>query len=166
MLTPRGIAVALAGVGMWGAARFLGSPGLETVAVGLLLLPFIAALFVRWGTRTIHVQRHLSEPRVPPGTRVTVRLDVRHEGAAKPSFLLLEDRLPPSLGRPARVVVAGSARALQHVSYTIVPNARGRYLIGPMAVDRTDAFGLTRRRDSSPLLRGAERKLDGKRRSS
>jgi uncharacterized protein (DUF58 family) len=92
------------------------------------------------------VQRHLSEPRVSPGTRVTVRLDVTHEGAAKPSFLLLEDRLPPSLGRPARVVVAGSARALQHVSYTIVPHARGRYMIGPMAVDRTDAFGLTRRR--------------------
>jgi uncharacterized protein (DUF58 family) len=146
MLTPRGVAVALAAVGMWVAARILGSAGLETVAVGLLLLPFIAALFVRWGTRTIHVQRHLSEPRVSPGSRVTVRLDVTHEGAAKPSFLMLEDRLPPSLGRPARVVVAGSARALQHVSYTIVPNARGRYTIGPMAVDRTDAFGLTRRR--------------------
>jgi uncharacterized protein (DUF58 family) len=146
MLTPRGVAVALSGVGMWVAARILGSPGLETVAVGLLLLPFIATLFVRWGTRTIDVHRHLSEPRVSPGTRVTVRLDVSHEGAAKPSFLLLEDRLPPSLGRPARVVVAGSARALQHVSYTIVPHARGRYAIGPMAVDRTDAFGLTRRR--------------------
>jgi uncharacterized protein (DUF58 family) len=146
MLTPRGVAVALAAVGMWVAARILGSAGLETVAVGLLLLPFIAALFVRWGTRTIHVQRHLSDPRVAPGTRVTVRLDVTHEGAAKPSFLLLEDRLPPSLGRPARVVVAGSARALQHVSYTIVPNARGRYMIGPLAVDRSDAFGLSRRR--------------------
>ena len=146
MLTPRGIAVALAGVGMWVAARILGSPGLETVAIGLLLLPFIAGAFVRWGTRTIHVQRHLSEPRVAPGTRVTVRLDVTHEGPAKPSFLLLEDRLPPVLGRPARVVVAGSARALQRVSYTIVPHARGRYVIGPMAVDRTDAFGLTRRR--------------------
>ena len=146
MLTPRGVAVALSGVGMWVSSRILGSPGLETVSIGLILLPFIATLFVRWGTRTIHVQRHLSEPRVSPGTRVTVRLDVTHEGASKPSFLLLEDRLPPSLGRPARVVVAGSARALQHVSYTIVPHARGRYMIGPMAVDRTDAFGLTRRR--------------------
>jgi uncharacterized protein (DUF58 family) len=146
MLTPRGVAVALSGVGMWVGARILGSPGLETVAVGLLLLPFIAALFVRWGTRTIHVQRHLSEPRVSPSARVTVRLDVTHEGGSRPSFLMLEDRLPPSLGRPARVVVAGSARALQHVSYTIVPHARGRYMIGPMSVDRTDAFGLTRRR--------------------
>src|SRR6476659_5131263 len=146
MLTPRGGAVALSGVGVWVAARILGSPGLETVAIGLLLLPFIAGAFVRWGTRTIHVQRHLSEPRVAPGARVTVRLDVTHEGPAKPSFLLLEDRLPAALGRPARVVVAGSARALQHVSYTIVPHARGRYMIGPMAVDRTDAFGLTRRR--------------------
>ena len=35
MLTPRGISVAVAGVGMWVAARFLGSPGLEIVAIGL-----------------------------------------------------------------------------------------------------------------------------------
>jgi uncharacterized protein (DUF58 family) len=37
-------------------------------------------------------------------------------------------------------------RGTHHVTYTIVPQARGRYGIGPLAIDRTDAFGLTRRR--------------------
>jgi uncharacterized protein (DUF58 family) len=147
MLTPRGISVAIAGVVMWLAARILGSPGLESIAIGLALLPFVAGLFLRWGSRTVTVARHLSEPRVAPGTRVTVRLDVTHHGASTSSFLLLEDRLPPALGRPARLVVTGVApRGTHHVSYSIVPQARGRYAIGPLAIDRTDAFGLTRRR--------------------
>ena len=147
MLTPRGISVAVAGVGMWLAARFLGSAGLESIAIGLALLPFIAGLFLRWGTRTVTAARHLSEPRVAPGTRVTVRLDVSYGGVGTSSFLLLEDRLPPALGRPARLVVTGvGPRGAHHVSYSIVPQARGRYTIGPLAIDRTDAFGLTRHR--------------------
>jgi uncharacterized protein (DUF58 family) len=147
MLTPRGISVAVAGVAMWLTARFLGSAGLESIGIGLLLLPFVAALFLRWGSRSVTVARHLSEPRVAPGTRVTVRLDVAYRGGGTSSFLLLEDRLPPALGRPARLVVTGvGPRGAHHVSYPIVPQARGRYVIGPLSIDRTDAFGLTRRR--------------------
>ena len=141
MLTPRGISVAVAGVAMWLAARFLGSAGLESIGIGLLLLPFIAGLFLRSGARKVTTARHLSEPRVSPGTRVTVRLDVGNGGAGTSSFLLLEDRLPPALGRPARLVVTGvGPRGTHHVSYTIVPQARGRYAIGPLSIDRTDAF--------------------------
>jgi uncharacterized protein (DUF58 family) len=147
MLTPRGVSVAVAGVVMWLTARFLGSPGLESIGIGLLLLPFVAGLFLRWGTRRVTAARHLSEPRVAPGTRVTVRLDVTYGETGTSSFLLLEDRLPPALGRPARLVVTGvGPRGAQHVTYTIVPQARGRYPIGPLSIDRTDAFGLTRRR--------------------
>ena len=147
MLTPRGIAVAIAGVGMWFAARFLGSPGLEVIGVGLALLPFIAGAYLRWSDRPLRVSRHLSEARVAPGTRVTVRLDVENRAATSTSFLLMEDRLPPALGRPARLVVTGvGPRGTQRVSYSIVPQARGRYGIGPLTVDRSDAFGLTRRR--------------------
>ena len=39
MLTRRGMSLAIAGVVMWLAARFLGSPGLEVVAIGLIALP-------------------------------------------------------------------------------------------------------------------------------
>ena len=127
MLTPRGISVAVAGVAMWLAARFLGSPGLEIVAIGLALLPFIAgAVSCAGATSPSPVARHLSEARVPPGTRVTVRLDVSNPAPSTTSFLLLEDRLPPALGRPARLVVTGvGGRGTQRVSYSIVPQARG-----------------------------------------
>ncbi|MEP6757573.1 MAG: DUF58 domain-containing protein [Actinomycetota bacterium] len=146
-LTPRGISVAVAGVLMWLTARFLGSPGLEVIAIGLLALPFIAGANLRWGNRAVSVGRHLSDARVTPGTRVTVRLDVSNPSGGSTSFLLLEDRLPPALGRPARLVVTGvGPRGTQRVSYSIVPQTRGRYGIGPLTVDRTDAFGLTRRR--------------------
>ena len=157
MLTPRGISVAVAGVAMWLAARFLGSPGLEIVAIGLALLPFIAGAYLRWSGQPVSVARHLSEARVPPGTRVTVRLDVSNPAPTSTSFLLLEDRLPPALGRPARLVVTGvGGRGTQRVSYSIVPQARGRYGIGPLTVDRTDAFGLSRNR---VILEGREELL-------
>jgi uncharacterized protein (DUF58 family) len=147
MLTPRGITVAVAGIVMWVCARFLGSSGLEVVAIGLAALPFIAGLFLRWSHRPITATRHLSESRVTPGTRVTVRLEITNPSPATTSFLLLEDRLPPALGRPARLVVTGvGGRGVQRVSYTVLPQLRGHFGIGPLSVDRTDAFGLARRR--------------------
>jgi uncharacterized protein (DUF58 family) len=147
MLTPRGITVAVAGIVMWVSARFLGSPGLEVVAIGLAALPFVAGLFLRWSNRSIAATRHLSESRVTPGTRVTVRLDIANPSPSTTSFLLLEDRLPPALGRPARLVVTGvGGRGTQRVSYTVLPQTRGHFGIGPLVVDRTDAFGLSRRR--------------------
>ena len=44
MLTGRGVAVFVAGLAMWVAARIVGSPGMEVVGVGLAALPFLAAL--------------------------------------------------------------------------------------------------------------------------
>jgi uncharacterized protein (DUF58 family) len=147
MLTPRGITVAVAGIVMWVCARFLGSPGLEVVAIGLAALPFVAGLYLRWSNKPIAATRHLSESRVGPGTRVTVRLEISNPSPATTSFLLLEDRLPPALGRPARLVVTGvGGRGVQRVSYTVLPQLRGHFGIGPLTVDRTDAFGLSRRR--------------------
>ena len=73
---------------------------------------------------------------------MTIRLDVSNPSPSTTSFLLLEDRLPPALGRPARLVVTGvSARGTQRVSYSIVPQARGRYGIGPLTVDRSTRSG-------------------------
>jgi len=147
MLTRRGVSLAITGVVMWLTARFLGSPGLEVVAIGLAVLPFIAAGFLRWSDRPVSATRHLSEARVAPGARVGVSLDVTNRGTASGSFLLLEDRLPQTLGRPARLVVTGvGSRGTQRVSYSVVPQHRGMYGIGPLTVDRTDAFGLSRRR--------------------
>jgi uncharacterized protein (DUF58 family) len=147
MLSPRGVTVAVAGAAMWLVARIIGSPGLEIVAIGLLALPFVAAAFLRWNERRITVRRSLSEARVAPGTRLSVQLDVENRSSAPASFLLLEDRLPSALGRPARLVVAGvPGRRGQRVTYPVLPQGRGRYQIGPLSVDVTDPFGLTRHR--------------------
>ena len=85
--------------------------------------------------------------RVAPGTRVTVQIDVENRSVAATSFLMLEDRLPSVLGRPARMVVSGiPAHGSQQVSYTVLPQTRGRYQLGPLSVDVSDPFALVRQR--------------------
>ena len=147
MLTTRGIAACAAGLAMWLVARLIGSPGLEVVGIGLIALPLIAALSARFGRRRIAIRRRTSDVRVAPGTRVTVTLDIENRSIAPTTFLLVEDQLPPPLGRSARLVVSGIAgRTGQRVAYSVLPQARGRYRLGPLALDVQDAFGLTRRR--------------------
>jgi uncharacterized protein (DUF58 family) len=132
---------------MWFSARLLGSPGMEVVGIGLGLLPFLAAMFVRFTPRRLEIRRRLSETRVAPGTRVHVELEIRNGATVRTPLLLLEDRLPAALGRPARLVVTSiQPRGTQRVSYSLLPQARGRYGIGPLWVDVTDPFGLTRQR--------------------
>ena len=76
-----------------------------------------------------------------------MQLDVENRSAAPTSFLLLEDRQPPTLGRSARLVVSGiPPRGSQRVSYTVLPQTRGRYRLGPLSVDISDPFALTRQR--------------------
>ena len=147
MLTRRGATVLGAGVAMWMAARLVGSPGLEVVGIGLAALPLIAAVFVHRGRQRVELRRRLSDVRVPPGTRVTVSIDVENRSTAPTAVLLIEDRIPPALGRPARLVISGiRGRATQRVSYTVVPQMRGRYPLGPLTVDVSDPFALHRQR--------------------
>ncbi|MGZ5292585.1 MAG: DUF58 domain-containing protein [Actinomycetota bacterium] len=147
MLTGRGVTVVVAGLAMWVAARIVGSAGLEVVGVGLIVLPFFAGLFSRWGRQRISARRRLSDIRVGPGTRVSVHIDVENRSPVPTSVLLLEDRLPPALGRPARLVVTGvPGRSVQRVSYTVLPQVRGRYHLGPLTLDVADPFALTRLR--------------------
>jgi len=141
----RGVLVFAAGLGLWALARITGSSTVHMVAVGLVVLPFAAALFARWSRLRLRVRRRLSDTRVRPGQRVTVDLEVENQSPAPSSFLLIEDQVPQALGRSARLVVAGlRARAKQHVSYTLAPQRRGRYALGPLSIDLSDPFALTR----------------------
>ena len=147
MPSGRGLVVFGAGLAMWVAARVVGSAGMEVVGIGLVALPFLAGLFVRWGRTRLRIRRRLSDVRVTPGTRVTVRLDVENEAPVPSPFLLIEDRLPATLGRPARLVVSGLPGKTSHeVGYTVLPQTRGRYRLGPLTVDVADPFALTRQR--------------------
>ena len=150
MPTGRGWAAFGSGIVLWIAARLMGSPDLHMVAVGVFVLPLLAALFVQWNRLRLDVHRHVSPSRVFPDTPVTVTLTVQNHGPGTLPFLLLEDALPPGLARPARVVVGGvPARNEQLVSYRLVPRVRGQYSLGPTSMWITDPFGLARIRIES-----------------
>ncbi len=145
MLAGRGVAVFVTGLAMWLAARFLGSPSLEVVGIGIAALPLLASYAAKRGARKISVRRRLSDVRISPGSRVTVTLDVENRSPIGTSFLLLEDRLPTPLGRAARLVIGGvRPGAREQATYTLVPQSRGRYLLGPLVVDVSDPFALSR----------------------
>jgi uncharacterized protein (DUF58 family) len=117
------------------------------IAVGLVVLPFAAAGFARWSRQRLRIRRRLSDARVQPGQRVTVELEVENQAATQTSFLLLEDQLPAALGRSARLVIAGlPAKGKQRVSYSLSAQTRGRYTLGPLTVDLSDPFALTKLR--------------------
>ena len=150
MPTRRGWAAFAAGIALWIGARFVGSPDLHMVATGLAILPILAALFVHWSHIRVNAHRHLSSVRAFPGTKVVVSLTIENESRLTAPFLLLEDAIPPSLGRPARLVVTGiPPRNNETVSYSIHCRRRGRYSLGPLSIFITDPFGLARIRIES-----------------
>ena len=63
MPTRRGFAALAAGLGLYIAARFVGSDDLHMVAVGIVALPFLAAAFVQWNRVRLCIHRHLSTVR-------------------------------------------------------------------------------------------------------
>jgi uncharacterized protein (DUF58 family) len=147
MPSGRGVVVFAAGIGLWLGARVAGSPTLHMIAVGLVVLPFAAAGLARWSRQRLRIRRRLSDARVQPGQRVTVELEVENQAATQTSFLLLEDQLPAALGRSARLVIAGlPAKGKQRVSYSLSAQTRGRYTLGPLTVDLSDPFALTKLR--------------------
>jgi uncharacterized protein (DUF58 family) len=147
MPSARGVLVFCSGLGLWVAARLVGSPTIHIVAVGLVLLPLASVLLARRSGQRLAVRRRISDVRVPPGRRVTVDIEIENLSPTSTSFLLVEDGVPPALGAPARLVLPGvPARSRQHVTYAFTPRVRGRFSLGPLTIDASDPFGMTRRR--------------------
>ncbi|MGH2691976.1 MAG: DUF58 domain-containing protein, partial [Actinomycetota bacterium] len=141
MLTGRAWAVLATGALLWLASRVLGAPDLHMAAVGLLALVAFASLLVRFVRHDLTAVRRLSTRRAFPGTRVSVEIEVRNRGRRRTAMLLVEDRLAPSLGAPARAVLGEIRPGVRgHVTYELTPRARGRYGIGPLTVLVSDPF--------------------------
>lgn len=151
MLTGRAWAVLGGGALLWAASRLIGSPDLHMVALALIALVPLAGLLVRATRHDLTATRRLSARRVFPGTRVEVGLEVHNLGRRRTSLLLLEDRLPASLGRSARAAAADvPPDGRRSVSYRLTARGRGRYPIGPLAVWVGDPFDLVRHRIEFP----------------
>jgi uncharacterized protein (DUF58 family) len=147
VLTERAWALLGGGALLWAAARVVGSDDLHILAVGLVALVLLGAVVLRLRHQPLEATRRLSTRRAFPGTRIRVEIEVRNRGRSRTPFLLLEDRLPPQLGTPARLVVPSvAAGGRERVSYEITARRRGRYPVGPLVVSLTDPFDVARRR--------------------
>lgn len=151
MLTRRGMSVLAAGILLWVAARLTGSSDLHMVSLGLLVLPGFAAVFIRWSRHGLRATRRLSQRRVFAGSPLRVAIEVQNTSRSPASLVLLEDRLPASLGRAARAVLGGlRGRQRQTISYTVHCGRRGRFHVGPLVASVTDPFGLAHRKQEFP----------------
>ena len=173
-LTRAGWALLAAGAALYAGGVALGYPELLAVASGALLLLALAAAAVLLRPRLV-VERSFHPARVPVGTPVLCRLRVRNRSRWPSPPLVAVDRLlgsrsgigpaPPrravtsrgngadrgyvtgSLpGEPVELRVAAiSPGGAREVNYPIPTDRRGRWAVGPLALERRDPLGLLRR---------------------
>ena len=125
MLAARSITVFVTGLAMWVAARLLGSPGLEVIAIGIAALPLLAAFAAKRGARHILVRRRLSDVRVTPA-RADRDARPREPFADRDVVPPARGSLPTPLGRAARLVIGAIRGEPMSRQANLVPQSRGR----------------------------------------
>lgn len=142
-LTTRGRSFLAAGLAACACALLLGEMDLMRVGLLLCLLPVLSAFAVGRVRYRLACTRRVEPARVQAGStaEVVVRLD--NVSRLPSGILLVEDRLPYTLGgRPRFVLNRVEPRGSREVSYPVRSDLRGRYTIGPLVVRLTDPFGL------------------------
>ncbi|BCJ77834.1 membrane protein [Catellatospora sp. IY07-71] len=142
-LTTRGRSFLAAGTAALLCALALGETDLMRVAVLLVALPLMAALYVGRARYKLACSRSLDPYRVQAGGSARVLLRLQNMSRLPTGTLLLEDRLPYALGsRPRLVLEKLGAQQASSVAYTVRAELRGRYEVGPLTLRMTDPFGL------------------------
>ena len=147
MPTRRGWLLVLSGVAMWVVGRIFGSQPVEQIGFGILVLVVGAVAVVRLGRHDLKVERRIVPERTRAHQQVTVVLDVANKGRGRAPLVMLEDRVPPGISGRARFVLpAIEAGGTRSADLKIRPEQRGRYTVGPLALEIADPFGLARLR--------------------
>jgi uncharacterized protein (DUF58 family) len=125
------------------AALFFGEKDLLRLAILLAALPLLAASYVGRTRYNLACSRTLEPHRVPVGGSARVVLRLQNLSRLPTGTMLLEDKLPYSLGsRPRLVLERLGPHQASSVAYTVRADVRGRYEVGPLVVRLTDPFGL------------------------
>ncbi|HVW40750.1 MAG TPA: DUF58 domain-containing protein, partial [Amycolatopsis sp.] len=142
-LTTRGRCLLAAGVAAAVCAVVLNERDLLRVAVFVVALPLLVALFIASSRVRIGAARTLQPGRLAAGSAGEVELALWRNGKLPAGEVLLEDGVPYALGSRPRFVVErlpqGRAVALR---YPIQPMLRGIQQVGPLRATLTDLFGL------------------------
>jgi uncharacterized protein (DUF58 family) len=143
-LTLRGKGLIAVGLGLSLGAAMSGQRDLMRVAILLILLPIISALWVyRRGFR-LGCKRQIgsSQFSVGDGTHVTVTIE---NLGPRTSSMLLRDVVPSALGAsPHRVLTPLATGETTQLSYPLQATRRGSFLVGPLRLTALDPFGLVR----------------------
>jgi len=142
-LTVRGRAFLSAGLASVAAAIVLSYPPLLRIGVLLAVLPIIAAIITGASRYRISCRRVLQPARVPVGSSAQVHLRLQNAARLPSSTLLVEDRLPYTLGsRPRFILRRIEPGGNRRVAYRIRSEHRGRFEIGPLTLRSADPLGL------------------------
>lgn len=142
-LTTRGRSFLAAGIAACLCGLVLGETDLLRVGILLCALPLATAVVVARTRYRLSCARRVEPQRVPVAESAQVVLRLENLSRVPTGVLLLEDRLPYSLGgRPRFVVSRIEPRGLREVAYPVRSDVRGRYTIGPLSLRFADLFGL------------------------
>jgi len=127
------------------AGRILGLIELYALAAAAAALVGAAVASVRWPRLKVGATRELRPPRVHAGTSSRVELTLRNLGSRRTNSLTAID---PFGEREARFLLAPLPPGdRQHGAYLLPAEKRGVYSLGPLVLERSDAFGLAGWRD-------------------
>ena len=139
MLAGRGKGALALGAGLYVVAWGFGTSELFAAALGLMLLPAAAWLWVRFMARPMTMRRRTGHRELVEGGRVEVLLEVRSDEGPLPSRAVVVERMG---GLPERdVAVVRSGHELRG-RYVLDRVPRGRYSLEAADLLLGDPFGL------------------------
>lgn len=142
-LTTRGRSFMAAGLAACACGLLLGEADLLRVGVFLCALPLATAVAVARTRYRLSSNRRVEPQRVAVGENAEVVITLENLSRLPTGVLLLEDRLPYSLGgRPRFVVGRIESLGAREVRYPVRSDVRGRYTVGPLSLRFADLFGL------------------------
>ncbi len=150
-LTVRGRAFLIVGAAILAVALLLGRQDLLYVGSLLLVVPVIAQVAVGVQPVQVHVARTFRPPIVGAGFPVAVSVRVHNLGVGPLDGVSWTELTSAGLIGPDSAVlpgVPGTGRGgrlkpnTATVDYTLIPDERGVYDVGPLVLTRFDPFGL------------------------
>jgi uncharacterized protein (DUF58 family) len=141
VLTDRGRWILAFGGGVYLAAWGFGSNALYPIALGLVLAVAAAALWVRFLSRPVTLNRIIADGQHVAGDDIPVRLEVDMDGRMPSGALVVRERIA-KLGERETVMV--NRRGRLRGSYRIESVPRGRYPVESVEAVLEDPFGLER----------------------
>jgi uncharacterized protein (DUF58 family) len=142
-LTTRGRSFVAAGSTAIVCAFVLGERDLLRAGVLVLALPLLSALVVSRTRYRLACARLMEPSRLAVGHEARVDLRLENVSRLPSGLLLVEDRVPYTLGGRARFVIDRiEPQGFRELGYRVRSDVRGRYRVGPLTVRLADPFGL------------------------